>query len=117
MLSLALMVNKNFTQKQFCLKYLLFSVTLLKISYTRVFVYAGTAGVWRIAAMEEAGGWKDRTTVEDTDLAVRVGLLGWKFVFINDVEVLYFFSFNLYCCNIFTGISFNFYFFYFNAFA
>ncbi|KAG2287289.1 hypothetical protein Bca52824_046893 [Brassica carinata] len=51
------------------------------------FGFNGTAGVWRIAAMEEAGGWKDRTTVEDTDLAVRVGLLGWKFVFINDVEV------------------------------
>ncbi|XP_018477816.2 probable glucomannan 4-beta-mannosyltransferase 15 isoform X2 [Raphanus sativus] len=51
------------------------------------FGFNGTAGVWRIAAMEEAGGWKDRTTVEDMDLAVRVGLLGWKFVFINDVEV------------------------------
>ncbi|KAF2604958.1 hypothetical protein F2Q70_00027106, partial [Brassica cretica] len=50
------------------------------------FGFNGTAGVWRIAAMEEAGGWKDRTTVEDMDLAVRVGLLGWKFVFINDVE-------------------------------
>lgn len=59
-----------------------------------LFLYAGTAGVWRIAAMEEAGGWKDRTTVEDMDLAVRVGLLGWKFVFINDVEVLYFLSYN-----------------------
>jgi beta-mannan synthase len=37
--------------------------------------------------MEEAGGWKDRTTVEDMDLAVRVGLHGWKFVFVNDVSV------------------------------
>lgn len=56
-----------------------------------VFINAGTAGVWRMAAMEEAGGWKDRTTVEDMDLAVRAGLLDWKFVFINDLEVLYFF--------------------------
>ncbi|KAF2583257.1 hypothetical protein F2Q68_00000551 [Brassica cretica] len=47
----------------------------------------GTAGVWRLAGMEEAGGWKDRTTVEDMDLAVRVGLHGWKFVFVNDIEV------------------------------
>ncbi|KAG7602432.1 putative glucomannan 4-beta-mannosyltransferase [Arabidopsis thaliana] len=51
------------------------------------FGFNGTAGVWRLAAMEEAGGWKDRTTVEDMDLAVRVGLHGWKFVFVNDVSV------------------------------
>ncbi|KAK6231652.1 hypothetical protein SCA6_001725 [Theobroma cacao] len=31
----------------------------------------GTAGVWRIQAINDAGGWKDRTTVEDMDLAVR----------------------------------------------
>jgi len=41
-----------------------------------------------MVAMEEAGGWKDRTTVEDMDLAVRVGLLGWKFIFVNDLEVI-----------------------------
>ncbi|KAL1205827.1 putative glucomannan 4-beta-mannosyltransferase 15 [Cardamine amara subsp. amara] len=51
------------------------------------FGFNGTAGVWRMAAMEEAGGWKDRTTVEDMDLAVRVGLHGWKFVFVNDIAV------------------------------
>ncbi|XP_018445345.1 probable glucomannan 4-beta-mannosyltransferase 11 [Raphanus sativus] len=51
------------------------------------FGFNGTAGVWRLAAMEEAGGWKDRTTVEDMDLAVRVGLHGWKFVFVNDITV------------------------------
>lgn len=39
--------------------------------------------------MEQAGGWHhDRTTVEDMDLAVRAGLLGWKFVFLNDLMVL-----------------------------
>lgn len=48
---------------------------------------SGTAGVWRMAAMEEAGGWNDRTTVEDMDLAVRAGLLGWKFVFLHDLTV------------------------------
>ncbi|XP_078441291.1 glucomannan 4-beta-mannosyltransferase 9-like [Wolffia australiana] len=51
------------------------------------FGFNGTAGVWRIAAIEEAGGWKDRTTVEDMDLAVRAGLLGWKFVYLNDLTV------------------------------
>ncbi|KVI07963.1 hypothetical protein Ccrd_013671 [Cynara cardunculus var. scolymus] len=35
------------------------------------FGFNGTAGVWRMAALNEAGGWKDRTTVEDMDLAVK----------------------------------------------
>ncbi|XP_010227823.1 probable mannan synthase 3 isoform X2 [Brachypodium distachyon] len=48
---------------------------------------AGTAGVWRISAIKEAGGWDDRTTVEDMDLAVRAGLKGWKFVYVGDVKV------------------------------
>jgi beta-mannan synthase len=43
--------------------------------------------VWRISAMNEAGGWKDRTTVEDMDLAVRAGLKGWKFVYLGDLMV------------------------------
>lgn len=47
----------------------------------------GTAGVWRIAAINEAGGWKDRTTVEDMDLAVRASLKGWKFVYVGDLQV------------------------------
>nr|CAB3481045.1 unnamed protein product [Digitaria exilis] len=44
------------------------------------FGFNGTAGVWRISAINDAGGWKDRTTVEDMDLAVRAMLQGWKFV-------------------------------------
>jgi len=48
---------------------------------------SGTARVWRINALNEAGGWKDRTTVEDMDLAVRASLKGWKFVFVGDLSV------------------------------
>lgn len=48
---------------------------------------AGTAGVWRISALNEAGGWKDRTTVEDMDLAVRASLKGWKFVYVGALKV------------------------------
>ena len=48
---------------------------------------AGTAGVWRLSALNEAGGWKDRTTVEDMDLAVRASLKGWKFVYLSDLKV------------------------------
>jgi hypothetical protein len=50
-------------------------------------VHVGTAGVWRISALNEAGGWKDRTTVEDMDLAVRASLKGWKFVYLSDLKV------------------------------
>ncbi|KAK7268438.1 hypothetical protein RIF29_21136 [Crotalaria pallida] len=51
------------------------------------FGFNGTAGVWRISALNEAGGWKERTTVEDMDLAVRAGLKGWKFVYLSDLKV------------------------------
>ncbi|KAG6522277.1 hypothetical protein ZIOFF_019415 [Zingiber officinale] len=52
------------------------------------FGFNGTAGVWRISALNEAGGWKDRTTVEDMDLAVRASLRGWKFIFLGDLEAI-----------------------------
>ncbi|CAO2211037.1 unnamed protein product [Urochloa humidicola] len=51
------------------------------------FGFNGTAGVWRISAINDAGGWKDRTTVEDMDLAVRAMLKGWKFVYVGDIKV------------------------------
>jgi cellulose synthase/poly-beta-1,6-N-acetylglucosamine synthase-like glycosyltransferase len=53
------------------------------------FGFNGTAGVWRIRALEDSGGWMERTTVEDMDVAVRAHLKGWKFIFLNDVEVRY----------------------------
>ncbi|GMP80684.1 hypothetical protein CsSME_00035696 [Camellia sinensis var. sinensis] len=54
--------------------------------FLNFFGFNGTAGVWRIKALEESGGWLERTTVEDMDIAVRAHLHGWKFVFLNDVE-------------------------------
>ncbi|KAM0022857.1 putative glucomannan 4-beta-mannosyltransferase [Helianthus debilis subsp. tardiflorus] len=51
------------------------------------FGFNGTAGVWRMAALDEAGGWKDRTTVEDMDLAVRASLKGWEFLYIGSLMV------------------------------
>ncbi|KAL5060039.1 hypothetical protein RYX36_031643 [Vicia faba] len=51
------------------------------------FGFNGTEGIWRIQAIKDAGGWKDRTTVEDMDLAVRASLKGWEFVFVGDVTV------------------------------
>ncbi|KAF7817176.1 putative xyloglucan glycosyltransferase 5 [Senna tora] len=56
--------------------------------FLNFFGFNGTAGVWRIKALEESGGWLERTTVEDMDIAVRAHLHGWKFIFLNDVKVL-----------------------------
>ena len=55
--------------------------------FLNYFGFNGTAGVWRIKALEESGGWLERTTVEDMDIAVRAHLQGWKFIFLNDVRV------------------------------
>ncbi|KAD4586262.1 hypothetical protein E3N88_23863 [Mikania micrantha] len=54
--------------------------------FLKFFGFNGTAGVWRIKALEDSGGWLERTTVEDMDIAVRAHLHGWKMVFLNDVE-------------------------------
>lgn len=56
--------------------------------YLNFFGFNGTAGVWRIKALEESGGWLERTTVEDMDIAVRAHLYGWKFIYVNDVRAL-----------------------------
>src|SRR4029453_4066265 len=49
------------------------------------FNFNGTAGVWRRAAIDAAGGWQHDTLTEDLDLSYRAQLLGWKFVFLPDV--------------------------------
>ncbi|EPS60368.1 hypothetical protein M569_14435, partial [Genlisea aurea] len=56
--------------------------------FINFFGFNGTAGVWRIRAIEDCGGWLDRTTVEDMDIAVRAHLCGWKFIYLNDVKCL-----------------------------
>ncbi|GMP48628.1 hypothetical protein CsSME_00015915 [Camellia sinensis var. sinensis] len=56
--------------------------------FINFFGFNGTAGVWRIKALEESGGWLERTTVEDMDVAVRAHLCGWKFIYLNDVKCL-----------------------------
>ncbi len=51
------------------------------------FNFNGTAGIWRRAAMEDAGGWSDDTVTEDLDLSYRAQRLGWKFVYRGDYAV------------------------------
>ena len=50
------------------------------------FNFNGTAGVWRRAAIESAGGWQHDTLTEDTDLSYRAQLAGWKFLYLPEVE-------------------------------
>ena len=49
------------------------------------FNFNGTAGVWRRAAIDDAGGWQHDTLTEDLDLSYRAQLRGWRFVFISDL--------------------------------
>ena len=50
------------------------------------FNFNGTAGMWRRTAIDQAGGWEHDTLTEDTDLSYRAQLVGWKFVYLQDVE-------------------------------
>ncbi len=44
--------------------------------------FNGTAGTWRRAAIETAGGWHGDTLTEDVDLSYRAQLAGWRFVYL-----------------------------------
>ncbi len=48
--------------------------------------FNGTAGVWRRAAIEEAGGWQSDTLTEDVDLSFRAQLAGWQALYLPEVE-------------------------------
>lgn len=47
--------------------------------------FNGTAGIWRRAALEEAGNWRGDTLAEDLDLSYRAQLCGWKACFLRNV--------------------------------
>ncbi len=47
--------------------------------------FNGTAGVWRRAAIEDAGGWQSDTLTEDVDLSFRAQLAGWKALYQPEV--------------------------------
>ena len=49
------------------------------------FNFNGTAGVWRRACIEDAGGWSADTLTEDLDLSYRAQLRGWRFRFVPDL--------------------------------
>jgi cellulose synthase/poly-beta-1,6-N-acetylglucosamine synthase-like glycosyltransferase len=47
--------------------------------------FNGTGGIWRKAAIMDAGNWHSDTLTEDLDLSYRAQLKGWKFKYLNDV--------------------------------
>jgi cellulose synthase/poly-beta-1,6-N-acetylglucosamine synthase-like glycosyltransferase len=51
----------------------------------RFFNFNGTAGAWRRATIDDAGGWQHDTLTEDLDLSYRAQLRGWRFVFLADL--------------------------------
>ncbi|MEM1242965.1 MAG: glycosyltransferase [Cyanobacteria bacterium P01_H01_bin.26] len=51
------------------------------------FNFNGTAGLWRIAAITDAGGWQHATVTEDLDLSYRAQLRGWRCVYLPDIQV------------------------------
>jgi cellulose synthase/poly-beta-1,6-N-acetylglucosamine synthase-like glycosyltransferase len=52
----------------------------------RFFNFNGTAGMWRKAAITDAGGWQHDTITEDMDLSYRAQLAGWKFMYAPHVS-------------------------------
>ena len=49
--------------------------------------FNGTAGVWRVACIEDAGGWEGDTLTEDLDLSYRAQLKSWQFRMVPELEV------------------------------
>lgn len=50
----------------------------------RFFNFNGTAGMWRKAAIVDAGGWQHDTVTEDMDLSFRAQLKGWNFIYVHE---------------------------------
>jgi cellulose synthase/poly-beta-1,6-N-acetylglucosamine synthase-like glycosyltransferase len=48
--------------------------------------FNGSAGVWRRACIEEAGGWQGDTLAEDLDLSYRAQLSGWRLDYLPEVR-------------------------------
>jgi cellulose synthase/poly-beta-1,6-N-acetylglucosamine synthase-like glycosyltransferase len=52
-----------------------------------LFQFNGTGGLWRRAAVNEAGGWSADSLCEDMDLTVRAELAGWHGIFLMEPPV------------------------------
>jgi hypothetical protein len=48
--------------------------------------FNGSAGVWRRACIDDAGGWHTDTLTEDLDLSYRAQLAGWRILYLPNVR-------------------------------
>ena len=53
-----------------------------------VTTFNGSGGIWRRAAIDDAGGWASDTLTEDLDLSYRCALAGWRGHYLQNVGVL-----------------------------
>ena len=51
------------------------------------FNFNGTAGIWRTATINDAGGWQHSTVTEDLDLSYRAQMRGWQCVYLPNIRV------------------------------
>ncbi|MBT9310579.1 glycosyltransferase [Leptothoe kymatousa] len=51
------------------------------------FNFNGTAGIWRAAAIVDAGGWQHSTVTEDLDLSYRAQMCGWRCIYMPEIQV------------------------------
>ncbi len=49
--------------------------------------FTGTAGVWRASAVEEVGGWRSSSLVEDCELSFRILFGGYRTRFVKEIVV------------------------------
>ncbi|MGL1904159.1 MAG: glycosyltransferase [Fibrobacterales bacterium] len=57
-------------------------------SWNNLFMnFNGTAGIFRITAIEAAGNWQADTLTEDMDLSYRMQLKGWEAEYVPDINV------------------------------
>ncbi|MEM6725197.1 MAG: cellulose synthase family protein [Bacteroidota bacterium] len=47
--------------------------------------FNGTAGIWRRATIDDAGGWEADTLTEDLDLSYRAQLKGWRIEYLENL--------------------------------
>jgi cellulose synthase/poly-beta-1,6-N-acetylglucosamine synthase-like glycosyltransferase len=50
-----------------------------------LFNFNGSGGIWRRAAIEDAGGWNGDTLAEDLDLSYRAQIKGWQLLYLPDL--------------------------------
>lgn len=58
-----------------------------RVFYGHVTAFNGSGGIWRRAAIDDAGGWTADTLTEDLDLSYRAALRGWRGHYLHDVPV------------------------------